>query len=691
MVVQSGEASASRQHRHSSFSPSSSTTSRLPTNSNISTKLSPQPAATAKLQHHFFDATLSPEDTSGLVYNTSDLDINDYSILMPSSYDFNNSSSQSNHFSFPVSDAPDTLQMWALGGGNTVANPNGIMTRAHNRAPSSSSIGSTASISAASPFHGPQSRGRVQEQPAKGRRYRDQSSRSHLPTPSVTPVRSQFSFNQSQDLNSAVAASLAMGHALQEPNRYPEDEIPPMSHSQRHSFSSLGRDPATPMNMEHHDHDSQQTMPNGEKDPLDVLSWLTGGADVETDPMANVMVVPKLHRTVTDAMNDELFSPHFASMSQPPQVNTSYLMPTGNRMVNERLLEAQMARSASSGSNRSGGARSPFRTPYGHVDGTDAHDTKYDMSPNTESEPKTISPKDAMLPYTASANDYPLFPQPSTNTPTSYSQTVAPAANRQNLYRQPNMGYGNLEASQPGWVTGLAQATMTSAPVQSYNGFAAPALPSHMSLSGVPQAFLGGAPLQQHHPRRSAGRQTDRNPEFPAQLTSMESSASEAAPPSSVASSSMMINSPKPDSSADTGTYSCTYHGCLQRFTTPQKLQKHKRDLHRNNPNVTPGVGSGMSTSELMERNSQSGPHKCERINPTTGKSCNAIFSRPYDLTRHEDTIHNIRKQKVRCAICTEEKTFSRADALTRHMRVVHPEVDFPGKHTTRRKGSRGE
>ncbi|KAN0087332.1 hypothetical protein V8E54_001020, partial [Elaphomyces granulatus] len=137
---------------------------------------------------------------------------------------------------------------------------------------------------------------------------------------------------------------------------------------------------------------------------------------------------------------------------------------------------------------------------------------------------------------------------------------------------------------------------------------------------------------------------------------------------------------PKPTSSA--ATYSCTYHGCLKRFATPQQLQKHKRE-HRNNPNVTPGVGSGMSEAQLMERNSQSGPHNCERIDPTTGKPCNSIFSRPYDLTRHEDTIHNPRKQKVRCAICSE-KTFSRADALTRHMRVMHPEVDFPGKHSKR-------
>jgi uncharacterized Zn-finger protein len=82
-------------------------------------------------------------------------------------------------------------------------------------------------------------------------------------------------------------------------------------------------------------------------------------------------------------------------------------------------------------------------------------------------------------------------------------------------------------------------------------------------------------------------------------------------------------------------------------------------------------------TSAALMRNSQAGPHKCDRINPSTGKPCNTVFSRPYDLTRHEDTIHNARKQKVRCHLCTEDKSFSRNDALTRHMRVVHPEVEF--------------
>jgi uncharacterized Zn-finger protein len=101
-----------------------------------------------------------------------------------------------------------------------------------------------------------------------------------------------------------------------------------------------------------------------------------------------------------------------------------------------------------------------------------------------------------------------------------------------------------------------------------------------------------------------------------------------------------------------------------------QQQQQHQHHEH-----------SGMTSSLL---NSQAGPHRCDRINPSTGKPCNTIFSRPYDLTRHEDTIHNAKKQKVHCNLCTEEKTFSRADALTRHYRVCHPDVELPGKHRRR-------
>jgi len=158
---------------------------------------------------------------------------------------------------------------------------------------------------------------------------------------------------------------------------------------------------------------------------------------------------------------------------------------------------------------------------------------------------------------------------------------------------------------------------------------------------------------------------TDRSPEFPSTLSSMESSSSEYKPDNS--------DAKKPaGSSADGGTYTCTYHGCTLRFETPAKLQKHKREGHRQS---APLVGG---TSTATTQQSQAGPHICKRTNPTTNKPCNTVFSRPYDLTRHEDTIHNARKIKTRCPLCKEEKTFSRQDALTRHLKVVHPHYQVP-------------
>jgi len=112
----------------------------------------------------------------------------------------------------------------------------------------------------------------------------------------------------------------------------------------------------------------------------------------------------------------------------------------------------------------------------------------------------------------------------------------------------------------------------------------------------------------------------DCSPEFPSTLSSMESSSSKYEPDNS--------DMKKPSgSNADGGTYTCTYHGCTLRFETPAKLQKHKREGHRQS---APLVG-GTSTTPAA---SQAGPHKCVRISPQTGKSCNVIFSRPYDLTR---------------------------------------------------------
>lgn len=74
--------------------------------------------------------------------------------------------------------------------------------------------------------------------------------------------------------------------------------------------------------------------------------------------------------------------------------------------------------------------------------------------------------------------------------------------------------------------------------------------------------------------------------------------------------------------------------------------------------------------------------HYCNLINPTTGVPCDKQFSRPYDLIRHQETIHATKKKIFRCVLCEgrvnggngngKSKTFSRGDALSRHIKVKH-------------------
>lgn len=127
---------------------------------------------------------------------------------------------------------------------------------------------------------------------------------------------------------------------------------------------------------------------------------------------------------------------------------------------------------------------------------------------------------------------------------------------------------------------------------------------------------------------------------------------------------------------ARTGSYTCTYHGCTQRFDTPALLLRHKRAGHRKPSGVNGFPVAGDSFDN------QGGSYKCElSITPGTGRPCNTIFSRPYDLSRHEAVFHKGQSQKVRCHICPEGTTFTRADGLTRHFRLWHPELEIPGNH----------
>ncbi|KAL0940813.1 uncharacterized protein CTRU02_203576 [Colletotrichum truncatum] len=386
--------------------------------------------------------------------------------------------------------------------------------------------------------------------------------------------------------------------------------------------------------------------------------------------------VPKLDRTITDIYNDELYSPNFTITSASPAQGQMAVSPS-NDVFAQRLHAAnnQHLSAAQSPASSVSRDRSPFRqgSPLAPVAShdfgaglpasrlrfnsahhmreqkkaeQDAQIMRQQMSMKSEPEtPKTISPKDAMLEFhdADGDNSFPLFP-----------------------------------SQDPADFDDIAKAVVSQ---EQSNGFNRPSLQNGAAFPYLPTQLSSGVQIPQQYPFIAHARQSQE--QIP-RLSSVESSSgmSEGTP----SSNSAPMTKPA-GAAADGGTYTCTYHGCTLRFETPALLQKHKREGHRQIQGIGgPRRGESSVTSPNSLLNSQAGPHRCDRINPSTGKPCHTIFSRPYDLTRHEDTIHNARKQKVRCNLCTEEKTFSRADALTRHYRVCHPDVEFPGKH--RRRGN---
>lgn len=593
--------------------------------------------------------------------------------------------------------------------------------RSHQRTPSASTVGSNGPVSPYTQNLSYPLIANTEQSPASPAHcdsyaYADQSGFSkHLPTPSQTPTDNFFSAfgNMSGYMPSQAAhtpaAHLAMkGFAIDHHNTA---EAPEMAHSSRQSESSFGRDsPATPRTGSGDDVDEKHSKRRSNE-------YRQNGPNIQ------------LQRTESAAMQDELYNPeNFSSVptsaaQQSASSTNSYLSPHRN-LVTERLQTANIARTSSPTSTMSR-ERSPFRqgSPLAPTDGysharqpigtaagvrqaqkEEADQAAYAQHhPQLQREPtKTISPKDAMLDYNDEQSS--LFQD---SIPAGYKQNFGGPTEQfsTNFVSQPSQAYGI------GGLPTTSQQQMTSFRATSADGYAGLSnfnFATPPIVQGQGQGQIQSVPFQADV-YRSATNSVANNtsmpestPEFPAHLTSMDSSMSDnALPPSSDGASAPVASISRPaDTRAASGTYTCTYHGCSQRFDTPTNLQKHKRDFHRSQKDGSSGTAStsprstespapstsGMTSSAILARNSQAGPHKCTRINPSTNKPCNTIFSRPYDLTRHEDTIHNNRKQKVRCPMCREEKTFSRNDALTRHMRVVHPEVESFGK-----RGRRGD
>lgn len=579
----------------------------------------------------------------------------------------------------------------------------------------------------------------------------DEASASH--TSHIKEEQSyqyQLGYTPSQ-LSHTPAVHLDMAHMLMDQHNAVADDMPEFSHSSRQSVSSRGQDsPSTPPV------DSQATADDDQEQHAERPALYK----INTNDYRPTAPRVELFRTESAAAADELYNPDFAQPStqrlQPqPQHsdNAGYLSPSRS-LIQDRIRSANSARSQSPHQQTSGREKSPFRpgSPLAPADGKNDHGFKSPSTffssaadarrqqieeasaqevlrhnikhPTLRREPtKTMSPRDAVLDYDVNADtEMPLFPEAM---PQGFEKHAG--ANEfftNNYLNGPGQAFdkrqqpSNMGAFRP------QRATDQHANHEEFK-FLQPPQPQPQPQPHSHQQPATSSPQVPNNPYanpayRPAG--FEHTPDFPAHLTSMESSVSDAPISSQGSLTSDPLQRPA-DTSAATGGYTCTFHNCPDRFDSPAKLQKHKREFHGTHhaaqasrdhsaalssvptptapsplrASVSPdpshdgsegsvgSVGSGMTSAALAARNSQAGPHKCTRINPSTGKACNTIFSRPYDLTRHEDTIHNRQKVKVHCQYCREEKTFSRNDALTRHMRVVHPDVQWDVK-----RGSRG-
>jgi 26S proteasome regulatory subunit N4 len=491
-------------------------------------------------------------------------------------------------------------------------------------------------------------------------------------------------------------------HIMAMQRHHDDESMPVLGHSGRPSVASTHESPATPAAGDDFEEHSRKT---GESALINGGKWMAEYLPLfDATDFRNTSTMPKLDRTMSDAYNDELYNPNLVYSAPTSKPTENKMLSNAHSDIFSQRLQAANSQHLSASTHspvmdQARGQRSPFRqgsplAPTSNGFGSpqslgsaakirelrkaqdDARVLAQQLSRRSPGQvtPKTISPKDALLDYHETEEDsaMPLFPPQ--KTPQQYRL----------------QSHANLEQSQPDFSDTASQqsyGSMATSRRESSSAYSttSQATQQQSSYQFAPPSVPGGLNIPQQYPFVPQRRQpsnlsnfTERSPEFPSTLTSMESSSSEA-------------DLKKPaGATANGGTYSCTYHNCTLRFETPSALQKHKREGHRSSQPLIGGVRSGSSEDNGMSaealRNSQAGPHKCERINPSTGKPCNVIFSRPYDLTRHEQTIHDARKQKVRCQYCTEEKTFSRADALTRHMRVVHPEIiDYPGAKPRRR------
>ncbi|KAK6527842.1 hypothetical protein TWF694_004815 [Orbilia ellipsospora] len=462
----------------------------------------------------------------------------------------------------------------------------------------------------------------------------------------------------------------------QSPQRQPQTAakyLRPVSYSNSQSHVSRHRSAASQLNNEVESIENVPALsPTSKRQAAFMPSGLTSRLENSASTYLQ-SAMPKLGRTYSDAVQDELYNPEpsrESSYSSPQKKATFYQnsdpQGDGRHSFPQIFHEAQQQHQqdfSHGGSPQQLGSRdrSPFRhnspfhptntstMPHG-IDQTQlamALALREQMRKEAEQTvaPKTISPRESLLEYQEPENQHnqmALFPPIQGNRVITTQDDVI--SNGGSLHTSSHDG-SDLDDYQS--MATSRRASMADSTVS-----------SHIDMPRF------GYMQQPSFDAMST------NPYYYSDATSLATSTLPLTEASYLKDELNSNPIPRPlDTTANTGTYTCTYSGCGQRFTTSTKLQKHRREAHRKS---VPSGNSVSTAAAIACRNAQPGPHRCMRVNPSTGKPCNTVFSRPYDLTRHEDTIHNTAKAKVRCEICDDDKFFSRSDALVRHRRVKH-------------------
>jgi 26S proteasome regulatory subunit N4 len=348
-------------------------------------------------------------------------------------------------------------------------------------------------------------------------------------------------------------------------------------------------------------------------------------------PRQGYRQMPKLDRTLTDVYGDELYNPNFQITTAPlsTPIRTTPVSPQ-NDVFSQRLQAANnqhlsasniqvpltipsrerspfrqgspLAPTSNGFASQSGNARfgtaSHLREQQKAANDAKALQQQLDRTSPEDTAPTTISPKDVNLVYNEDEEDAktPLFPQQERRSP-GYRQVPRISHEPSEADEIPSLSqqsFGSMATTRRESSSNYSTASNGRPPRGDSYNFATPAMPARQ----IPQQYPF---VPQTH--RQTSNLSNVSEDFPPTLTSMESSGSDFAPDSP-----QLLKKPA-GATADTGTYTCTYHGCTLRFDSPAKLQRHKREGHRNSTTMGSGADEGGMTSAAA-RNSQAGPHK---------------------------------------------------------------------------------